>query len=232
MIMFILLLFIYNLQSNKACSGKPSCLIITLPDPQYPHFSPQYLVIVQLCSLGMPGSVISIRCEWWIESEAYLMPPGTPIQSEPTETAAAVHNPSLKPGLRRYEGGTHGQRIFKEGGTKGGRGNREGGRLQPRSTHLVCVEEERIGENSTLKDLSPISVETADRGHDTYVTVTNTTNKRQKTSRKREQQKEMDGLYLKPWVLLLYIQSLDLKAGICTFMFFSTECSTSTAVEN
>lgn len=70
------------------------------------------------------------------------------------------------------------------------------GGLQPRSTHLVCVEE-RIGENSTLKDLSPISVETADKGHDTYVTVTHTINKQQKTSRKGEQ-KEMDGLYLKP----------------------------------
>lgn len=39
----------------------------------------------------------------------------------------------------------------------------EGGGAQSRSTHLVCVEK-RIGENSTLRDLSPISVETADKG--------------------------------------------------------------------
>lgn len=46
-------------------------------------------------------------------------------------------------------------------------GRRWGG--QPRSTHLVCVEEERIGgKNSASKDLSPISVQTADKGHDTH----------------------------------------------------------------
>lgn len=116
---------------------------------------------------------------------AYLKPPGTLFQSEPTGTAAAaVHSPSLKPGLRQNEGGTHGHGTFKEGGTKGGRGSREGGvgwgwrglsgwvvGCKPRSTHLVCVEEERFGENSSLKDLSPISVETADKGHDTYIAV-------------------------------------------------------------
>lgn len=69
---------------------------------------------------------------------AYLEPAGTPFQSEPTGTAAAVHSPSLKPGLRRYEGGTRRHSIFKEGGTKGGgqgggreregAGGREGGR--------------------------------------------------------------------------------------------------------
>lgn len=91
---------------------------------------------------------------------AYLKPRGTVLQSEPTGTAAAVHGPSLEPSLRRYDGGTHGQGFFKEGGTKGGRGSREGGEdrggsgwgAQPRSSHLVSVEEERIGENSTLKE--------------------------------------------------------------------------------
>lgn len=39
-------------------------------------------------------------------------------------------------------------------------------RAQPRSKHLVCVEDERIEENSTLNDLSPISIETADKGDD------------------------------------------------------------------
>lgn len=48
-------------------------------------------------------------------------------------------------------------------------GGRRWGGGQPRSTHLVCVEEERIGgKNSAPKDLSPISVQTADKGHDTH----------------------------------------------------------------
>ena len=37
---------------------------------------------------------------------------------------------------------------------------------EPRSTHLVRVGKERFQENSILKDLSPISVETADKGDD------------------------------------------------------------------
>lgn len=49
-------------------------------------------------------------------------------------------------------------------------------RVQPRSTHLVRVEEEKSEENSTLKDLSPISVETTDKGGDIYITTVHTEN--------------------------------------------------------
>lgn len=113
---------------------------------------------------------------------AYLEPAGTRFQSEPTGTAAAVHSPSLKPGLRRYEGGTHRHSNLRKGEQRLGGGERQrvGGGVsvvgglrgkkwmgaEPRSTHLVRVGEERFGENSTLKDLSPISVETADKGDD------------------------------------------------------------------
>lgn len=49
-------------------------------------------------------------------------------------------------------------------------------RVQPRSTHLVRVEEEKSEENSTLKDLSPISVETTDKGGDICITTVHTEN--------------------------------------------------------
>lgn len=115
---------------------------------------------------GSPGVSGAVR--------SYLGSAGPQLHSEPTGTAAAVHSPSLKPGLRRYEGGTGDTGFLKKGeqrvGGSGGwererarEGEREGGeRVQPRSTHLVRVGEDRIKENSSLKDLSPISVEIED----------------------------------------------------------------------
>lgn len=60
-------------------------------------------------------------------------------------------------------------------------GERGRERVQPRSTHLVRVEEERSEENSSLRDLSPISVGTADKGDDIYtaVALTPTINKQE-----------------------------------------------------
>lgn len=79
--------------------------------------------------------------------------------------------------------------FLRKGGTKGGRGGERGRgpkrkrgrggereRVQPRSTHLVRVEEEKSEENSILKDLSPISVETTDKGGDIYMTTVHTEN--------------------------------------------------------
>lgn len=57
-----------------------------------------------------------------MNQRAYLKPAGTQFQSEPTGTTAAMHSPSLKPGLRRYEGGTRRHSIFKEGEQRVGEG--------------------------------------------------------------------------------------------------------------
>lgn len=117
-----------------------------------------------------------------------------------------MHGPFLEASLRRYEGGTHGQGFFKEGGTKGGRGSREGGEdrggsgwgAQPRSSHLVSVEEERIGENSTLRDLSPISVEPANKGQGKYTAERHTINNQNKQTGKCQQPKDMIASPLHP----------------------------------
>lgn len=110
---------------------------------------------------------------------AYLESAGTPSQSEPRGTAAAVHSPSLKPGLRRYEGGTGRHSIFKERGEQrvgGGRWGwdrergreRQGGERERgvEGTALEPTSGSRWREFGKIPDLSPISVEIADNGDD------------------------------------------------------------------
>lgn len=99
---------------------------------------------------------------------SYLQLAGTQIRLEPTVPGAAVQSPSLKPGLGRYEGGRHADSILREGEQRVGETKsmrerkRRRERVQPRITHLVRVGEERSEENSTLQDLSPISVKITD----------------------------------------------------------------------
>lgn len=166
MIVFILE---YNLQSSYACRGK--CSIIEPPEAH-----------LELCLLYMQRSVTSVRCEGWTQSEGL---PGAcrdtvPIRAHRDSSSSAQSILEARP--QTIWGRDPQTQQFKEGGTTVGRGwEAEGGGgvsvvgglrgkkwmgAEPRSTHLVRVGEERFGENSTLKDLSPISVETADKGDD------------------------------------------------------------------
>ncbi len=96
--------------------------------------------------------------------------------------------------------------FLRKGEQKGGVGwqggrerkkERERERAQPRSSHLVRVEE-RFEENSTLKDLSPISVETADKGGDIYMAVAPTHNKQTGVNKQEMlSTQEINGIYVK-----------------------------------
>lgn len=228
MITFILSLFRCSLQRVHGEAQLFNNYTVWGHSNEWPFIiSSQQVVRVQLRWLGMPESVISLTCEWGVRGLTWSLegqcssqnPQGQQqqctvhpwSQASDDMTEARTDKAFLRKGEQRVGGGA-GKEEKIEGGVDGGH--------SPGAHIWFPLKRRELGKIPLWRNLSPISVEPADKGQGKYMAERHTVNNQNKQTGKCQQRKDMNASPILPLWLLFHSNS-DFKSGIRIFFFLS-----------